>query len=389
MSTSRFRSYARRAAAALLLTALLCGGFCRWGAFGAAARDENLSAPNSRVVKSRAERTILDSINYLEGLSSLKTEFSYETRIFGKTYSGHGEYVEQSVQSARSLRPRLEQTPFRLIASMNVDSDSPKSVEKDGEDSAADAPPKLEITCDYERRMWWRYNSTEETPLSQIDVQDLTASLTHLSDEENKRLAENGVTGSCGMNGMPGLGGIPGTLKRLLSYYDFDPEVENVLANAGTGDEKGTDGGAPTDISLVKVSGEANVRFFDRVKANQTKSYDTIPDYIRENLPVCVDIYFGMVKVKTYAGGKVEQRLRPFPYRIVYYSSKQDGKSRRPENLQLLFAVDYHKVECNEESGINKEVFQFDLQQATFDRIAAKYVQEISKPIGSRSSALD
>lgn len=328
--------------------------FCQSGAFSALTPSDSKRG-GRMIAMSRAERLVDDAVDYLEELPSLSAELNFETRLFGKRYYGHGRYEELTVlrdSADSSLRPPLERTRFLLTATMTAEDASDQS-ESD----------RLDVVCDCERRAWWRNDSTSESaPLSQINIEDLKDSLTHLGEEENLHLIENGVKRSCGMNGMPGLGGLAGTLKRITSYYRFEPEYQEVVATRQDAADT-----MPSD-SYLKVTGEAKTRFWDRVMYNLNFMSDSIPDYVMENLPVTVEIYFRMVD-------DGEGRRRPFPLKIAYFTGDRSGKK---ESRNLLFTVEYTSV-VRRDPTINSDDFIYVQPQITFDRLNAEYISELTE----------
>ena len=171
-----------------------------------------------------------------------------------------------------------------------------------------------------------------------------------------------GMGGAPGMNGMPGLGGLAGTLKRLTSYYRFEPEYQEVVATRQDAADT-----MPSD-SYLKVTGEAKTRFWDRVMYNLNFMSDSIPDYVMENLPSAVEIYFRMVDSR---GGQ----RRPFPCKIAYFTGARSGKK---ESRNLLFTVEYTSV-VRDDPTINPDDFIYVQPQITFDRLNAEYISELTE----------
>ena len=339
---------------ALVAVCAFAFALCQSGAFSALAPSDSRRVGRT-IATSRAERLVDDSIDYLEELPSFSAELNFEGSFFGKRYLGRGRYEELTILrdlADSSLRPPLERSRFLLSASMSSEDDSDQS------EAAA-----LDIVCDCDNRAWWRNDSTLElSPLSQINIEDLKNSLTHLGEDENLRLVENGVKRSCGMNGMPGLGGIAGTLKRIASYYRFEPEYQEVVSTS-----RNSAGTVPTD-SYLKVSGEVKTRFWDRVNANLEYREDTVPDYITENLPTSVELYFRMVDSGS-------GRRRPFPCKIVYYANERNNKK---ETRRFLFSVEYSSVARNDPT-VRPDDFIYVQPQITFDRLNAEYVRELTE----------
>ena len=341
----------RRALVALVAFTV---ALCQSGAFSALTPAD--SRRGGRIIAmSRAERLVDDAIEYLEELPAFSVKLDFEGEFFGKRYYGHGRYEEiTTLRNAAdsSLRPPLERTRFLLNASMDAED----------EDDASD-DITFDVVCDCDNRAWWRNDSTSEnSPLSQINIEDLKNSLGRLGEEENLQLVENGVKRPCGMNGMPGLGGIAGTLKRISSYYWFEPEYQEVVSTSQSASET-----VPTK-SFLKVVGEVKSRFWDRVRYNLGYRFESVPDYIAENLPTSVEIYFRMIDVG--AG-----RRRPFPCKIVYYTKELSGKE---ETRRFLFAVEYTSI-LRGSASINPDDFIYVQPQITFDRYNADYVQEITE----------
>lgn len=345
----------RRVLPAVALVLLAC-----WqsGAFTATFPEtERLGART--IAMSRAERLVSDAIEYLEELPSFSADLDFETRLFGKRYYGHGRYEElsESRNLGAAARPPLERCRFLLRAAMATEDHSDSGSESDA----------LDIVCDCDRRAWWRNDSSVEvSPLSQINIEDLKNSLSHLSDDENLRLAESGVQRSCGMNGMPGLGGVAGTLKRVASYYQFEPEYEEVFPTTRAASAEGA------RDSFLKVSGKARSRFWEKIRSNLGVGNGEIPDYIAENLPTRVEIYFRAVDDGT-------SRRRPFPCKIAYFVEFSDDEAteRRP-----LFSVEYSAVVRNDPT-ISVEDFVYVQPQITFERLNAEYVRDLTEPPGS------
>ena len=327
---------------------------CQSGAFSALTPSDSKRG-GRMIAMSRAERLVDDAIDYLEELPSFSAELNFEADFFGKRYLGRGRYEELTILrnlADSSLRAPLERSRFLLSAALTSEDDSEQS------DSNA-----LDIVCDCDNRAWWRNDSTSDvSPLSQINIEDLKDSLTHLGEDENLRLVENGVKRSCGMNGMPGLGGIAGTLKRVASYYRFEPEYQEVVSARQNADDT-----LPTD-SFLKVTGVVRSRFWDRVNANLEYKEDTVPNYIMEYLPTAVELYFRMVD----AGSG---RRRPFPCKIVYYAGDRSGKE---EARRFLFSVEYSSIVRNDPT-ISPDDFIYVQPQITFDRLNSEYVRELTE----------
>jgi hypothetical protein len=95
---------------------------------------------------------------------------------------------------------------------------------------------------------------------------------------------------------------------------------------------------------------------------------DSIPDYVMENLPVTVEIYFRMVD-------DGEGRRRPFPLKIAYFTGDRSGKK---ESRNLLFTVEYTSV-VRRDPTINSDDFIYVQPQITFERLNAEYISELTE----------
>ena len=322
--------------------------------------DHDRALAGRSIAMSRAERLVDNSIRYLEEIPSFSAEIDFETWLFDKKYYGHGRYEELSIlrdQDDSELKAPLERTRFILQAEMTPEKDA-------GQDAASET---LEIACDCDKRAWWRYNTSDKSsPLGRIDIEELKNSLKRLSEEENACLRENGIERSCAMSGMPGLGGVAGALKRIASFYRFEPDFQEVVA---PGDEGKSDG---SPNKYFKVVGDARARFWSAVRANLRNGTDEVPLYIAENLPVHVEIYFCMVD------DEIRQR-RPFPCKIAYYApvdGKIDSKAYRP-----LFAMEYSSIVRNDPT-INVGDFDYSQPARNYERLTNDYVKTITRSPG-------
>jgi len=320
-----------------------------------AAFDDS-SFGDKMIAMTASERLVDDALRSLEECPAFSAKVDFETRLFGKQYYGSGEYKEFPLlrdASSKSLRAPLERVNFMLNVQMAPERDS------------EEAPDSLNIVCDCNKRAWWRNDATNSpATLSQINLDDLRNSLSYLGEEETRRLRENGVTRSCGMNGMPGLGGLAGTLKRVASYYRFDPNYQEVVSS-----RQNVDATIP-DVAFLKIVGVANSRYWDLIHANLNDHSSAVPDYIAENLPTSVEVYFRNL---TDSSG----RRRPFPCKFQYFCDDASGKG---EERRLLFSVEYSTVVFNDP---NVQLSDFDYIQPaiTFERLTDEYVRELTEPL--------
>lgn len=287
------------------------------------------------------------SIDTIEKLPSVSAEIQLRLFLFDTLYNGIGKYEELSFRNERVARSSggntyiekrspLEWNSFRLHVKLL--STEAKALEPNSNENF------LEVVCD--RQALWTYTSIEgNSTLTQINIEDLANSLSKLSNQEKQKLFENGVEHPCGMSGLPELGGLSGLLKRISTFYRFEPEIIKEQFRGG-------------NYPVWHLVGEIKKEKLEIIRNRLLNINNSLSASYLDFIPTHIDLYIGC--------------NTNFPCQIKYSSITDEKKKIK----KSLMEMDFTRI-ILADSTLRPENFIYGTPRKNYDRINQEYLKTL------------